>query len=60
MSLRGAKKIPSLCSEQAVQSHVVCHCEERSDVAISTFFMRLLRHFIPRNDNFFYEIATLP
>ena len=45
MSLRGAKKIPSLCSEQAVQSHGICHCEERSDVAISTFF---------------YEIAALP
>ena len=57
----GAKKIPSLCSEQAVRSNKVnviarsvatrqshtrnCHCEERSDAAISTFF---------------HEIATLP
>ncbi len=44
MSLRGAKEIPSLCSEQAAQYHKInCHCEERSDATISTFFMRLPR-----------------
>jgi hypothetical protein len=52
VSSRGAKQIPSLCSEQAVRSHKIsCHCEERSDEAISTFFpMRLPRPFRARND----------
>jgi hypothetical protein len=38
VSLRGTKEIPSLCSEQAAQSHIInCHCEEQSDVAISLY-----------------------
>ncbi len=36
LSLRGTKEIPSLCSEQAAQSHIInCHFEERRDEAIS-------------------------
>ncbi len=50
VSSRGAKKIPSLCSEQAVRSHkIICHCEERSDEAISAFFPKKLPRFA-RND----------
>jgi len=74
VSSRGAKKIPSLCSEQAEQSHTInCHCEERSDEAISTFFpkrlpryarndanrMRLPRPFRARNDNVKIYIAFI-
>jgi len=52
VSSRGAKKIPSICSEQDMRSHEIsCHCEEQSDEAISTFFlMRFPRPFRARND----------
>jgi hypothetical protein len=69
LSLRGAKKIPSLCSEQAAQSHSIdCHCERlkgawQSDEVIarreapwqSLPFKGLLRPFGARNDNKNYQ-----
>jgi len=59
MSLRGAQKIPSLCSEQASNLIGVCHCEERSDAAISTFFYEIATlPSVARNDSFIFYIIT--
>ena len=59
LSLRGAQKIPHVVRNRLCNLiGKNCHCEERSDVAISTFFKRLLR--FARNDTGTGVIATLP
>jgi len=51
VSSRGAKKIPSLCSEQAVRSHTVNVIARSVTTRQSQpFFMRLPRPFRARND----------
>ncbi len=60
MSSRGAKKIPSLCSEQAVRSHTVNviarSVATRQSHPIKT---RLPRPFRARNDNVKIYIAYI-
>jgi hypothetical protein len=57
-TVRGKVTFVIASPERAKQSHIInCHCEEQSDVAISTFFMRLLR--FARNDTGTGVIAAL-